>query len=187
VFETATSDQGRHTFGRFLLFLIGFAFSLMIVGGISYGFWGRWRMRLLEETALDCIRQVRQAETGFAKANGGLFAPPLCIEHTEACPGAKNPHLAVPACLQNERANPPPSLLFYSSGYNGTFISHDGPLTLTNSFLVTLEPAVPGKTGSRAFWLDQSGRICALAAQPSIRSPLRDSSGRLRTDCEASE
>ena len=115
-----------------------------------------------ESVAIGDIRTLISAELAYAGASGGHFGPPTCLQSPATClAGYTGPSMvAAPYPWTSPRR-----------GYARTF--HPGPVALDikgpgpaasesrlTSFAIVAVPVEPGRTGSRGFCGDSTGRIC---------------------------
>ncbi len=72
-------------------------------------------------------------------------------------------------------------------GFTHQYRSGEGSAALSRTFVVAAEPVIRGMTGTLAFGLDETGRICVVAAAQNPRSGRLLEGGRLRPDCDSTE
>ena len=133
-------------------------FVLGIVAAIAIPGLLRARVSANESGALGDIRTVLSAEAVYASQNGGYYDTPECLAAPANCiPGYAGPPLLDAGVVTNGE----------KSGYRRTFHlgspapGGDGTSpTRVSSFAITAAPAVPNRTGVRAFCADSTGRIC---------------------------
>ena len=117
----------------------------------------RARVSANQSSAVGDIRAVISGQTAYASANGGYYDTLECLASAAPCiPGYTGPTPFIDAALVNE----------VKSGYRRRFhrgapASGDGisPSSIT-SFAYTAVPVEVGRTGTRGFCGDASGRIC---------------------------
>jgi hypothetical protein len=140
----------------------------------------RARVTANEHAALEDIRSVLAAESGYAAQNGGLYDTPACLSAPRECIPDYPPH--GPTFLEGSLLGSEPRL-----GYRREF--HSGPAaspsertghssTSLKAFAYVALPAISGRTGVRSFCGDATGRICALRGAPAAIE-----GGRCPADC----
>jgi type II secretory pathway pseudopilin PulG len=132
----------------------------------------RARTSANEAATIGDIRTVISAEAAYQSASGGYYGPPECLSAPATC----LPAYSGPTFLSDDLAS-----ASVKSGYRRTF--HPGPAVSTGaplgipaatgrleSFAYTAVPAERGRTGTRGFCGDSTGRICFTAdgSEPAV-------------------
>lgn len=132
----------------------------------------RARVSANEAATIGDIRTVISAEAAYQSASGGYYGPLECM----AAPTTCLPAYSGPTFLDPELAS-----ATVKNGYRRTF--HPGAAVSTNtplgvpaptrrleSFAYTAVPAERGRTGTRGFCGDSTGRICYTAdgSEPAV-------------------
>ena len=109
------------------------------------------------------IRTVISAEAAYQSASGGYYGPPHCLAAPTTClpaysgPTFLDPELASATVKNGYRR------MFHAGPVASATTSDAGapaPTTSLESFAYTAVPVEPGKTGTRGFCGDASGRVC---------------------------
>jgi type IV pilus assembly protein PilA len=134
---------------------------LGIVAAIAIPSLLRARIAANEGAAIGDIRTVISAEAAYQSASGGYYGPLDCLGRPAECmPGYTGPTFLDPALASGG----------VKSGYQRTFhagnvvaLAADGspaPRGSIESFAYVAVPMERGKTGTRGFCGDSTGRIC---------------------------
>jgi hypothetical protein len=133
----------------------------------------RARISANEAATIGDIRTVISAEAAYQSASGGSYGSPPCL----AAPTTCLPAYSGPSFLDPDLAS-----ATVKNGYRRTFHagppSAAGPTGSLETFAYTAVPVEPGKTGSRGFCGDASGRICVTphGSAPALAGGLCDPS-----------
>jgi uncharacterized membrane protein YhaH (DUF805 family) len=121
----------------------------------------RARVSANEASAIGNVRTVVSAQAAYQSANQGFYdARWECLSRPQTCiPDYAGPTFIDAALFEGTRSGYVHELHGGARAPTAKGISPSS----TDGFAVIAYPAVPGKTGVRAFCSDASGRICAIA------------------------
>ena len=163
------TNREPHLYGGKGLAIAGIATSALslliviplgIIAAIAIPSLMRARVSANEAGTIGDIRTVMSAEAAYQSASGGYYGPPQCLSAPTTC----LPAYSGPTFLDSQLASGT-----VKSGYRRTF--HAGPVAPAvpgppapteslESFAYTAVPVERGKTGTRGFCGDSTGRIC---------------------------
>jgi type IV pilus assembly protein PilA len=145
---------------------------ILIIAAIAIPNLLRSRMAANEASAVGSLRTMNTANATYLSVYGGAFANTL-----DMLGGATT---AAPVCGQ---ANLVDSVLgtapYLKSGYTFVYVGDaagpattgGGCTTTSNTYTINANPAVPGSTGTRYFFTDQSGVIRGDTVAATVASP----------------
>lgn len=140
-----------------LLIVVGI---LGIIAAIAIPALLRARVSANEAATIGDIRTVISSEIAYHAANGGVYGELTCLA-TPSATGCIPAYTSdAPVFLDTAMAN----TAVAKSGYSRSF-SVD---TVVGAFGYAANPVSPGKTGTRYFGGDASGRVCFDQAAPMV-------------------
>jgi prepilin-type N-terminal cleavage/methylation domain-containing protein len=117
----------------------------------------RARLNANEAAAIEAMKTICGAANSFASVNQAGFPPLLATLTTETPPYLDSTFATAVAPVRN--------------GYTFTYTANDPADTqgnFPNGFWVTAIPTTVGTTGSRSFYIDQAGVVCASPANTAL-------------------
>jgi uncharacterized membrane protein YhaH (DUF805 family)/type II secretory pathway pseudopilin PulG len=145
-----------------LLAVLVLAVPMMIgiVAAIAIPSLLRARVSANEAAAIGNVRMVISAEAAYQAANQGFYeGRSECLSRPEGCiPAYAGPSFVDAAVFEGPRSG---YVLELHGGARPPTTAGTSPSS-TEAFAVIAYPAVPGKTGVRAFCGDATGRVCAI-------------------------